>query len=80
MILLTMTELGAARMDPRDRLDTASSPMAWHERARDGRSDSSTSVERLLDGFSYAERQRLRYLRQLYERGKLTEFPRQPRV
>jgi len=33
------------------------------------------SVEHLLAGFSDTERQRLRNLRQLFERGKLTEFP-----
>jgi hypothetical protein len=66
-------------MEPRDRLDATSLPMTGHERARDGGRDSIVSAERLLDGFNFAEQQRLRYLRQLYERGKLTEFPRQPR-
>ena len=65
-------------MDSRDRLDAT-----WPTTQRDHTADSgqgyATSAEWLLNGFTYAERQRLRYLRQLYERGKLTEFPRQSR-
>jgi len=66
-------------MEPRDHLEATSSPMTRHERARDGGTDSIAPVERLLVGFTFTERQRLRYLRQLYERGKLTEFLREPR-
>jgi len=66
-------------MEPRDRLDVTSWRKPQQERDRDGEMGATTSAERLLDRFNYAERQRLRYLRQLYERGKLTEFPRQPR-
>jgi hypothetical protein len=56
-----------------------SSPTTGHERASADWRDSITPIERLLNGFSFAEQQRLRYLRQLYERGKLTEFPRRTR-
>jgi hypothetical protein len=66
-------------MEPRDHLDATSAPMTRHEQARDGGPGSTASVERLLLGFTFTKRQRLRYLRQLYERGKLTEFPREPR-
>ena len=65
-------------MDSRERLD-ATWPTTRRDHPSDGGRGYATSAERLLDGFSYAERQRLRYLRQRYERGKLTEFPRQPR-
>jgi hypothetical protein len=65
-------------MDPRERVDTTW-PTTHRDHATDSGQDHATSAERLLAGFTYAERQRLRYLRQLYERGKLTEFPRQPR-
>ena len=65
-------------MDSRERLD-ATWPTTRRDDVADGGQGEVTPAERLLEGFTYAERQRLRYLRQLYERGKLTEFPRQPR-
>jgi hypothetical protein len=66
-------------MEPREHCDATSSPLARYEGASPGWPDATTATERLLAGFTYAEQQRLRYLRQLYERGKLTEFPRTPR-
>ena len=66
-------------MEPRERLDATPLPTTRNERERDSSRDSSVATERLLLVFSFAERQRLRYLRHLYERGKLTEFPRHPR-
>lgn len=65
-------------MDSRERLDAAR-PTTRDDHPVEVLPGHTYSAERLLDGFNYAERQRLRYLRQLYERGKLTEFPRRPR-
>jgi hypothetical protein len=66
-------------MEPRERRDATSVPMARDERESERIRATPIAAEQLLLGFSFPERQRLRYLRQLYERGKLTEFPRQPR-
>lgn len=38
-----------------------------------------TTAERLLAEFTLDEQQRLRLLRERFERGKLSEFPRGPR-
>ena len=65
-------------MDRRERLD-ALSPLSPPEQATDAHGQQLSPAEQLLTAFTDAEQQRLRYLRQLYERGKLTEFPQRPR-
>jgi hypothetical protein len=58
----------------------AHSPFVPEEQATNIHRAQPSQIERILAGFSYGEQQRLRYLRQLYERGKLTEFPQRPRL
>ena len=65
-------------MERGERFD-ASSPTTPDERLHGTGREKLSPMEQILVGFTYAEQQRLRYLRQLYERGKLTEFPRHTR-
>lgn len=65
-------------MERSERLESFAQASTDHE-PRAERVENLPLYERLLDDFTPAERQRLRFVRELYERGRLTEFPRHSR-
>ena len=62
-------------MNERTRAEAAAAAMSLEPMVKPAAHEA-LPAERWLEGFTAAERQRLRYLRRLFELGKLTEFPR----